>query len=341
MESDLYRKVRDMKLFWMDVRPWDKKKVTAALESGADAVVVPCGFSGKVKELGLITTVAEDGDLKLGCDVVEITIENKADEERAARLAREKTVIVHTSDWTVIPLENLVAQADGVIAVVSSSQEAETAVHILEKGVRGVLLGTDDINEIKKTARLLKQGMEKYALSEVEITGVRQLGMGDRVCIDTCTNMKKGQGMLIGNTGSAMFLVHSESMDNPYVAARPFRVNAGAVHAYVLTAGGNTKYLSELKAGDETLVVNYDGAAEVAIVGRAKVERRPLMLVEAMGEAGPVSLVLQNAETIRLVLPDGNPVSVVELKKGDRVLACFEGAARHFGMKIEETIQEK
>jgi len=330
-----------MKLFWMDVRPWDKKKVTAALESGADAVLVPKSFSAKVKELGLITTVAEDGDLKLGGDVVELTIENKADEERAARLAREKTVIVRTSDWTVIPLENLVAQADGIIAVVSSSQEAKTAVQILEKGVKGVLLRSDDINEIKKTARLLKQGIEKYELSEAEITNVRQLGMGDRVCIDTCTNMRKGQGMLIGNTGGAMFLVHSESIDNPYVAARPFRVNAGAVHAYALASGGKTKYLSEIKAGDEMLIVNYDGAAECAVVGRAKVERRPLILVEATGKNGPVSLVLQNAETIRLVRPDGDPVSVVELKKGDRVLAYFEGYARHFGMKIEESIQEK
>ena len=66
-------------------------------------------------------------------------------------------------------------------------------------------------------------------------------------------------------------------------------------------------------------------------------------MVKAGGAAGTekVSLVLQNAETIRLVRPGGSPVSVVELKPGDTVLAFYEGAARHFGMKIEETIQEK
>jgi 3-dehydroquinate synthase II len=338
-----------MKLFWMDVRPWDKKKLTTALESGADAVFVPDGYSTKVKELGLITVISEDGDLKPGADIVEITIENKADEERAARLSADKTVIVSTSDWTVIPLENLVAQADRIVAVVTTAQEAKTAVQILEKGVKGILLKTDDFNEIKKTARMLKQETEKFDLLEAEITGLRPLGMGDRVCIDTCTNMKPGQGMLVGNTGGAMFLVHSESIDNPYVAARPFRVNAGAVHAYTRVTGGKTRYLSEINAGDDVLIVDRDGRAESAVVGRAKIERRPLMLVEAVvnssgnsvGTSEKVSLVLQNAETIRLVRPGGAPVSVVELKPGDKVLAFYENAARHFGMKIAETIKEQ
>jgi 3-dehydroquinate synthase II len=336
-----------MKLFWVDIRPWDKNKMTAALESGADAVVVPEGFSEKVRELGLITTVAADGDLKLGEDVVEIDINTKADEVEAARLGKSKTVIVSSSDWTIIPLENIIAQSDGVIAAVDCAETAKTAVTILEKGVRGVLLKTSDISEIKKTARAIKQESEKLDLAEAKITSVRQLGMGDRVCVDTCTNMKTGQGMLVGNSGSAMFLVHSESVDNPYVAARPFRVNAGAVHAYVRVAGGGTKYLSEIKAGDEILIVNHDGQGETAVVGRAKVERRPLMLVEAEishsegAAARAVSLVLQNAETIRLVRPDGSPVSVVALKPGDLVLAHTENTARHFGMKIQETIVEK
>ncbi|HOO57159.1 MAG TPA: 3-dehydroquinate synthase II [bacterium] len=335
-----------MKLFWMDVRPWDKKKLTTALESGADAVVLEKGDSQKARELGLITTVAEDGDLKLGEDVVEISIRGKSDEEEAARLGKSGTVIVGTSDWTVIPLENLVAQADGIIAKVENSEDARMAATVLEKGAKGVLLKTDDLNEIKKTAAVLKREGERIGLVEARITGVRQLGMGDRVCIDTCTNMDQGQGMLVGNAGSAMLLVHSESIDNPYVAARPFRVNAGAVHAYLRVPGGRTRYLSELSAGDDVLVVGFDGQTESAIVGRSKVERRPLMLIEAEvekedGTTRQFSLVLQNAETIRLVAPGGEPISVVALKPGDRVLAYVENAARHFGMKIEETITEK
>lgn len=336
-----------MKKFWVDARPWNKKIVTTALESGAHTVAVPEGHTAKVKELGLITTVAEDGNLKLGTDVIEIRIENKEDEEKAAKMGAQKLVIVETTDWTVIPLENLVAQCDEIIAAVKNSEEAATAVQILEKGVSGVLLKTKDFNEIKKTAALLRSGSEKLTLEEVEVTNIKPVGMGDRVCIDTCTNMNVGQGMLVGNAGAAMLLVHSESIENPYVAARPFRVNAGAVHAYTRITGGKTKYLSEIAAGQEVLIVNHDGSTDMAVVGRSKVEKRPLMLVEAEAPAAEgrpakkVALILQNAETIRLVKPDGTPISVVELKPGDKVLAHLGGEARHFGMKIQESIQEK
>jgi 3-dehydroquinate synthase II len=76
-------------------------------------------------------------------------------------------------------------------------------------------------------------------------------------------------------------------------------------------------------------------------VGRTKVEKRPLMLLEAECRGKTISTILQNAETIRLTQPNGKPISVVELKKGNKVLAFLEEAGRHFGIKIEETIKEK
>ncbi|MGM0381842.1 MAG: 3-dehydroquinate synthase II, partial [bacterium] len=73
-------------------------------------------------------------------------------------------------------------------------------------------------------------------------------------------------------------------------------------------------------------------------------EKRPMMLVEAEiqseGKTHPVSLVLQNAETINLTAADGSAVSVVRLQPGDEVLALHEQAGRHFGVKVEETITE-
>jgi len=165
--------------------------------------------------------------------------------------------------------------------------------------------------------------------------------MGDRVCVDTCTSMRVGDGMLVGNSSAALFLVHSESVENPYVETRPFRVNAGPVHAYVRVPDGKTKYLSELKSGDEILVVNAKGTTQRATVGRTKIEKRPLMLVEAEIDGTKISTILQNAETIRLTKPNGKPISIVSLKKGDEVLVSLEKAGRHFGMKIEETILEK
>ena len=246
-----------------------------------------------------------------------------------------------TNDWTIIPLENLIAQTENLIVEVKDSKKAKTMLKVLEKGVDGVLLNNRDSNEIKKTIKLVKEVSESVPLHTAQIIHVESLGMGDRVCIDTCTNMSLGEGMLIGNSSSGLFLVHSESIKNPYVEPRPFRVNAGPVHAYVRVPGGKTKYLSELKSGDEVTIINHKGYSQVSIIGRTKVEKRPLMLIEAECKGKVFSTILQNAETIRLTQPNGKPISVVELKKGSKILTYLEEAGRHFGIKIEETITEK
>ncbi len=331
-----------MKKVWTRIIPWDKQKVISSLESGVDAVIVPEGFSEKVKELGVIKTVAKDGDIKLGEDVVEFEIKSKEDEKTALKLSKSRMLILKMADWTIIPLENLIAQTEGLMVEVKNATEAKTAIQILEKGVDGVVLDTEDMNEIRKVAQLVKGSSEQLKLEIVKIVKTEPVGMGDRVCVDTCTNMQSGEGMLVGNSSSAMFLVHSESIENPYVETRPFRVNAGAVHAYTLLPGGKTKYLSELKSGDESLIVRSNGQTQVAIVGRIKVERRPLMLVEGETEDGrKVSLILQNAETVRLVGSDGEAKSVVELGKDVEVMGYLAEGGRHFGIKVDETIVEK
>ena len=330
-----------MKRIWVKAIPWDKTIVTTALESGADGVVIPKGFSEKVKELGIITTIAEDGDLKLNQDVVEWEIKGKEDETKILQLTKSALVIVRTTDWTIIPLENLIAQTQGLIVEVTDEKDARTVFGILEKGVDGVLITTPDLNRIKKIIEIAHRDSDLVHLTPAKITKVEPVSMGDRVCVDTCTSMNIGEGMLIGNSSKAFFLVHSESIDNPYVEPRPFRVNAGPVHAYIKILGGKTRYLSELKAGDEVMVVDFQGKTQPAVVGRVKIEKRPLILVEAEVQGEVCSMILQNAETIRLTAPDGKPISVVELKKGSEVLVSLEEAGRHFGMKVEETIQEK
>ena len=66
-----------------------------------------------------------------------------------------------------------------------------------------------------------------------------------------------------------------------------------------------------------------------------------MMLIEAEAEGLPISLVLQNAETIRLVDPEGKAISITSLKPGDKVLAHVEKAGRHFGIKVDETLIER
>ncbi len=329
-----------MKQVWVDARPWNKEIVITALECGADFVVINNGFNGKVKELGKIQTVSEDGDLRIGKDVAQIEIKGKEDEIRAAAI-HNKWIVIKTHDWKIIPMENLIAQTKGLIAEVRNLEEAELALNTLEKGVDGVLLNIKKPAELRKVINQLKVKKNLISLKTIKIKSVKPLGTGDRVCIDTCTNMIIGEGMLVGNTSSGMFLLHSESVENPYVDQRPFRVNAGGVHAYVMVTEGKTRYLSDLKAGDKALIVNWEGKTQDVIVGRIKIEKRPMLLVEGTCSKQKVSLVLQNAETIRLVTPQGKPVSVVSLKPGDEVLGHTEKSGRHFGMKIEETIVEK
>lgn len=331
-----------MKKLWVNAVPYRKGVVIAALESGAEAVVVPAGKSATVRQFGKIMTVAADGDLVPGRDVEFIDVKGKADENRAAAVPADRTVVLRMLDWTIIPIENLLARRAGPLVVeVADSAQAKLMVEILEKGVDGVLLKSGDINEIKRTAAMVRGANAPVGLVEAKVTAVRQLGMGDRCCLDTCTQMAAGEGMLVGNTATGFLLVHSESLDNPYVAARPFRVNAGAVHAYALVPGGKTKYLADLKAGDEVLLVDHRGKSQSAILGRNKIEKRPMLLVEAVAEGRPLGLVMQNAETIRLVAPGGKAVSVTSLQPGDRIMAHIEAAGRHFGMQVEETLIEK
>lgn len=84
------------------------------------------------------------------------------------------------------------------------------------------------------------------------------IGMGDRVCVDLCSLMKPGEGLLVltqiytivlykadvdfllivnanlfcaffskvGSFARGLFLVHSECLESNYISSRPFRVNA-------------------------------------------------------------------------------------------------------------------
>ena len=331
-----------MKKLWVNSIPYNKEVVISALESGADAVVLPDGKSETVREFGKIRTVEKDGDIVPGKDVEFIDIAGKADEDTAAAVPQNKIVVLQMLDWTIIPIENLLARrGKNIMVQVETSEQAKLMVEILEKGVDGVVLNTTDINEIKKCAEVIQGIGEKVTLVTATITGTKQLGMGDRVCLDTCTQMGLGEGILVGNAASGFFLVHSESIDNPYVASRPFRVNAGAVHAYTLTPGGKTKYLADLRAGDEVMLVDTKGKSQTAYLGRNKIEKRPMMLIEADAEGEPISLVMQNAETIRLVSPEGEAISVTNLKPGDKVLGHIEKSGRHFGMKVDETLIER
>ncbi|MGI6087647.1 MAG: 3-dehydroquinate synthase II [Kiritimatiellia bacterium] len=330
-----------MKQAWVQIKPWNQELAITALEAGADALVLNPGDSARARALGRVTIVAEDGDIVPGRDLLIFDIDSKAEEERAAQAPREAMLLLRMRDWSIIPLENLLAQRERILVETHSAEEARTMLGVLEKGADGVVIASDDPATVRQIVALVHNCTPPVTLQTATVTRIQPSGMGDRVCIDTCSKMSLGEGMLVGNTSSAFFLVHAETQENPYVAARPFRVNAGPVHAYLLRPENRTAYLSDLRVGDATLIVNAQGEGRIAYIGRCKVEARPMLLVFAEIAGQEISVYLQNAETINLTRPGGKPVSVTKLQPGDEVLVHLETAGRHFGMPIKETLAEK
>lgn len=276
-------------------------------------------------------------------DIPVVRIRSKEDEKKAINSARGEQLLLEFSEEKIIPLENLIAELKGktkILVKVSDAREAKTAMEALELGADGVVLETDDADQLKKTMEAIVSE-HRLELEEAKVTVVKELGLGARACIDTCDMMANGEGMLVGGSSQGMILVQAEVEKNPFVAPRPFRVNAGAVSLYTLSPNGKTKYLEEIEAGDEILVVDKKGKTRASNVARSKIELRPLVLIEAEVNGQTAKAVLQNAETIRVVTPDGSK-PVTKLKPGDKLIARFEKGGRHFGTLVkEEQVIEK
>ncbi|ABK76844.1 3-dehydroquinate synthase [Cenarchaeum symbiosum A] len=254
-------------------------------------------------------------------------------------------VITEVQDWKIIPLENMIAKLHKIhtrlYAVARSPAEVRKMFSILDVGVDGVIFTASTVGDVREA--LVHLGTKSFRLQPARITEIREVGDGERVCVDTASMLERGEGMLVGSRSNFMFLVHNESVGSSFTSPRPFRVNAGAVHSYTLGTDGNTLYLSEVETGTEVLVLDSHGRARRAAVGRSKIERRPMLMIKAEADGEIGGIIAQDAETIRFVRPGGGLVSVTHLKKGDKVLVHSKPAAgRHFGMEVaDEYILEK
>ncbi|GAB7081381.1 3-dehydroquinate synthase II family protein [Megalodesulfovibrio paquesii] len=324
-----------MKTVYFKAIPYEKSLVTLALESGVDGVIVEPEHVADVQSLSRVEALTP-------ADFTAICLAAKEDEEQAVTCLMAGDKVILTRGWEIIPVENILAQTTGLGVEVDTLDQARLAAGILERGVDFLVVNPQAAPELKTIVQEIKLSQGRIELATATVTGISAVGLGHRVCVDTMSVFKSGQGMLVGNSSAFTFLVNAETESNPYVAARPFRINAGAVHAYALMPGDKTSYLEEVTSGREVLIVAHDGSTTVATVGRAKVEVRPMLRIDAeikaTGQKG--SIFLQNAETIRLVHPGGQPVSVVTVKVGDEVLVNADAPGRHFGMRIQEQIKE-
>lgn len=279
--------------------------------------------------------------------IVRIKIKEKDDESKILEIARigVKTILIEPEDWRIIPLENIIAKLEKfetrIIARARSIEEIATFLEVMERGVDLILYFPSKVDELKMISKIVER-KHKFELIDAEIIDIKSLKSGERVCIDTASLMNVGEGALVGAMSNFYFLVHSEVLGSKFSAPRPFRINAGAVSNYIMMADGKTKYLSEIESGDEIVIVNQVGQSKIAVVGRAKIERRPLYLIKAKAKDSVGSILLQEAETIMLIKDTKKPVSITDLKIGDRVLVHVkEKKGRHFGIEVDEFILEK
>ncbi|OXM54939.1 3-dehydroquinate synthase II family protein [Amycolatopsis alba] len=357
-----------MKHAWIDVRgipaAQTEAVVDAAIHAKAQAIVsddaellakLPPTILGVASGEGAsqmrVTTVGDEQQL---AELVR-TSDDRAGwvrvvDDRTLKLACAAAVqlphtIVEFADPTKIPLEIVLAAADKapgqLITVCHDIEEASIVVDVLERGSEGVLLTPRSADDVFALTRLLSGSTPHLDLTTLTVDRIEHHGLGDRVCVDTCTHFREDEGILVGSYSTGFILCCSETHPLPYMPTRPFRVNAGALHSYVVGPDNRTNYLSELGSGSAVLAVDSDGRTRRVVVGRAKLESRPLLTITAHSADGTVvSLTVQDDWHVRVLGPGAKVRNVTELQNGDELLGYLATDQRHVGFPIGEFCRE-
>lgn len=254
------------------------------------------------------------------------------------------TLVVEWSGDRIIPLENAIAHRGRrfrLYTIARSVAEVPAALGALEHGADRVIVAVRSPEEVDRLESLLERTIAtSLDWRSVPLRSIRPAGLGDRVLVDTTSLLRPEEGLLVGSSAALLFHVVSEAVGSEFSRARPFRVNAGAAHSYVLLADGTTRYLSELDPGDSVLSVAPGGPPRAVRVGRVKIERRPMVVLAADDDGRSRTVFLQEAETVRVSADDGR-VAVTELAPGRRLAAVRLPSARHLGTAVEEAIEER
>lgn len=326
------------------------KRGSEFLPEGIDAVID--GVNGRIEANKLFINNTLVGAV--------VHIDGKQSQDQAkALIGSVNWLILSFESWSMIPLENLIAANEGtptrIAAQLTTVAQIQGAAFALEQGVDAVVIA-DEASMIESAmiakAQRLERGESSTAepegpstvinLESLNITSVEEGGIGERYCIDFTSLLNVGEGMLVGSNASSFMLVHGETIPSEFVPSRPFRVNAGSPQSYALMADGTTKYLAELQSGDSVSIAGKDGRIRQAVIGRLKVEQRPLLLFRWVNENDKEGhMFLQQAETVRAVDTLGKPMSVTSLVPGDRILGWSDVGARHIGVTISSVVSER
>ena len=134
--------------------------------------------------------------------------------------------------WASIVSENIVAAAQQnsscrptLVGVAYDRASATAMLDALEMGLDGIIVKTENISDLAAIANDVaarcdgqvnnkQRASDQGALAAARVTAITPLGMGHRVCADLCTEMRDGEGLLVGNHNGSYLLVHSECAEN-------------------------------------------------------------------------------------------------------------------------------
>ncbi|MDA3900747.1 MAG: 3-dehydroquinate synthase [Spirochaetes bacterium] len=275
-----------------------------------------------------------------------LRINNQKDLNYARELSlTAASLLVDFKDPTNIPLELLIAENQKttcrIFKLVTNSTDGMLSLQTMESGSHGVALSTSAVDEVVAMASTFDNTRNsQLELAPAEVTRIIHAGMGDRVCVDTTSELSQDEGMILGSTSSGGLMLCSETHYLPYMDLRPFRVNAGGLHMYTWGPDQKAYYLSDLHAGNTIWIVNSNGQARTVTIGRIKKERRPLLMVEAKINDSLVNVFIQDDWHVRMIGAEGKIRPSREIKVGDFLLGFTDTPGRHVGIKIDESIKE-
>jgi 3-dehydroquinate synthase II len=279
-------------------------------------------------------------------DVLPVAVVSSVEELRSAIDLASSTgsIAIRFAKDRVIPLEDVVAHRGSqfrVWAIAPRPGDVPAALGALEHGADRVIAEIHSITDLEALDSLLEPELPlELNWQHIDVSRVVSVGTGDRVIVDTTSLLRPAEGLLIGSSAGFLFHIASEAVGSAFTRPREFRVNAGAAHSYALLADGTTRYLAELSPGDAVLIAEPRGSIRSARVGRLKIERRPLVMVQGRYAGREFTVFLQEAETVRLST-DTEHVPTTQLRAGTAVLGVALPEARHLGRVVEETITER
>ncbi len=246
-----------------------------------------------------------------------------------------RTRVIHFTDPTKIPLEIVIAAAESaegkLVTIVDDLEEAAIVLDVLENGSDGVLFRPAAPTTCSRWSGCWRRRHPNWSCPPSPWS-IEHVGLGDRVCVDTCSHFEEDEGILVGSYSSGFVLCCSETHPLPYMPTRPFRVNAGALHSYTLGPDNRTNYLSELRLGQRAARGQRRRAAPggSSSAGRSSSRGRCWRSDPRRGRPA-VSLTVQDDWHVRVLGPGGKVLNVTELQTGDELLGYLAADQRHVG----------